>query len=65
VEKIAFFPKNFIFSKIHQYFSNFLRRILSVSFDAKFYVDYFVFERLKRKVDSFTVTYKKGVKIEF
>ena len=66
--EIAFFPKICVFLKIHHYFANCFTKKLLESIDAEFYVKYFGFERLKRKVGSFKVKYKsikKSVKIEF
>ena len=45
--------------KIHYNFSNCLKNILLVSNNAEFYANYFVFKRLKRRIDSFTVKCKK------
>ena len=47
--------KNRTSVKIHHNFSNCLKNILLVSNDAEFYANYFVFERLKRRINSFTV----------
>ena len=55
---MEFFTPNFVLSINHNNFPNYIRKLLVVSIDAKSYENYFIFEHLNPKVDSFTTKYK-------